>query len=364
MTHNLLSTFFVNKRVFLTGHTGFKGAWLLLLLKQLGAEVKGFSLPPENAHDLYYQLDGDTLCQSVFADVRDGEKLREEILSFQPDIVFHLAAQAFVRRSYRQPVETFASNVMGTAHVLDALRFVEKPVTSIIITTDKVYQNDERGEAFSEGAPLGGHDPYSASKAAAEIVIDSYRRSFFPTESYDTHGKTIVSMRAGNVIGGGDFSEDRLIPDMVRAIEKGEPVVLRNPQSVRPWQHVLEPVFAYLLLAMKASGKEGIAFGTAFNIGPDRQDERTVLQVTEQFYSAFNLAQKPVIQPDKSLHEAALLMLNNEKLKAATGWKPLLNADEAIRWTARWYASSMTAKEKCEAQIAAYFERAEKHFSL
>ncbi len=365
MKHETLSAFFSNKRVFLTGHTGFKGAWLLLLLKQLGAEVKGFSLAPENPHDLYYQLDGDTLCESVTADVRDAERLLEELISFQPDVVFHLAAQAFVRRSYRQPVETFAANIMGTAHILDVLRFMEKPATAIIITTDKVYQNDERGEAFPEGAPLGGHDPYSASKAAAEIVIDSYRQSFFHPDKYEKHGKTIVSMRAGNVIGGGDFSEDRLLPDMVRAIEKKQPVVLRNPQSVRPWQHVLEPLFAYLLLAMKASsGKEGLSFGTAFNIGPDRQDERTVLQVARQFYAAFKLTQEPIIQPDGTLHEAALLMLDNTKLKRALGWKPLLNADEAIRWTARWYASTMTAKEKCEAQMKAYFERVEKHLSL
>lgn len=355
-----LQSFFSGKRVFLTGHTGFKGAWLLLLLKRLGATVKGFSLAPEHKEDLYNQIAGDTLCKSVIADVRDAEKLRKELTDFKPDVVFHLAAQALVRRSYREPLETFGANVMGTAHVLDALRFVESPVTAVIITTDKVYENDEKGIAFPENAPLGGYDPYSASKAAAEIVIDSYRRSFFHPEKRDEHGKTIVSMRAGNVIGGGDFSEDRLIPDMVRAIQKGSPVVLRNPQSVRPWQHVLEPLFAYLLLAVKASGENGTAFATAFNIGPDRQDERTVLDVATRFYKAFGLHQQPSIQPDTTLHEAGLLMLDNQKLKDAIGWKPLLDADKAIDWTADWYASKKPAMEKCEKQIQLYFGRAEK----
>lgn len=360
MNFSSLQSFFSGKRVFLTGHTGFKGAWLLYLLHRLGATVKGYSLVPEHNEDLYHQIGGDGLCESVIADVRDAEKLRKGLVDFAPDIVFHLAAQALVRRSYREPLETFGANVMGTAHVLDALRFIEKPVSAVIITTDKVYENDERGTAFPENAPLGGYDPYSASKAAAEIVIDSYRRSFFHPERYAQHGKNIVSMRAGNVIGGGDFSEDRLIPDMVRAIRKGEPVVLRNPQSVRPWQHVLEPLVAYLLLAVKASGENGNAFATAYNIGPDRQDERTVLEVATRFYKAFGLSQQPVIQPDATLHEAALLMLDNQKLKVATGWKPLLNADEAIAWTADWYASEKPATEKCEKQMQLYFGRAEK----
>ncbi len=353
----LLQSFFSGKRVFLTGHTGFKGAWLLLLLKEFGATVKGYSLAPEHKEDLYNQINGDTLCESVIADVRDAARVQKEIADFRPDVIFHLAAQALVRRSYREPLETFGANVMGTAHVLDALRAMEGPVTAVVITTDKVYENDEKGIAFPENAPLGGYDPYSASKAAAEIVIDSYRRSFFHPEKRARHGKTIVSMRAGNVIGGGDFSEDRLIPDMVRAIQRGEPVMLRNPQSVRPWQHVLEPLFAYLLLAMKASGENGTDFATAFNIGPDRQDERTVLEVATRFYKAFGLAQEPVIQPDATLHEAGLLMLDNQKLKAATGWQPLLNADEAIDWTAQWYASARPAAEKCRQQVAAYLSR-------
>jgi len=359
MNFSLLQSFFSGKRVFLTGHTGFKGAWMLLLLKQLGATVKGYSLAPEHPEDLYNQIGGNALCESVIADVQDAQRVQQEILDFQPHIIFHLAAQALVRRSYRAPLETFGANVMGTAHVLDALRLMEDPVTAIIITTDKVYENDERGTAFPENAPLGGYDPYSASKAAAEIVIDSYRRSFFHPQKHAEHGKTIVSMRAGNVIGGGDFSEDRLIPDMVRAIQKGEPVVLRNPQSVRPWQHVLEPLVAYLLLAIKASGTDGTTFATAYNIGPDRTDERTVLDVATRFYKAFGLHQQPSIQPDASLHEAGLLMLDNAKLKAATGWHPLLTADEAIDWTAAWYASGEGAKEKCENQIRLYFGRAE-----
>lgn len=341
------------KRVFLTGHTGFKGAWLLQVLHGLGADVMAYSLAPEHAHDLYYQIEGDTLCQSIIADLSEREKLAKAITDFQPDFVFHLAAQALVRRSYRTPIETFAANVMGTAHVLDAIRALEKPCVGVMITTDKVYENPERGEAFAEGDKLGGYDPYSASKAAAEIVIESYRRSFFNPEKFGEHGKAIASVRAGNVIGGGDYSEDRLIPDIVRALEKGEPVTLRNPNSVRPWQHVLEPVFAYLLLGQKMA-EDGVRFSSSYNIGPERTDERTVAQVTNTFYEAFGKEASFEVKPEEAMHEAGLLMLDNGKIKRELGWSPKLNAEDAIRWTAEWYADRREAKEKCREQIEQY----------
>jgi CDP-glucose 4,6-dehydratase len=341
------------KKVFLTGHTGFKGAWMLQVLHGLGAEVAGYALAPEHPQDLYHQIEGDALCHSIIADLSEEEKLAKAIADFQPDFVFHLAAQALVRRSYRQPVETFAANVMGTAHVLEAMRALEKPSVGVMITTDKVYENPERGEAFSEEDKLGGYDPYSASKAAAEIVIESYRRSFFNPEKVGAHHKAIASVRAGNVIGGGDYSEDRLIPDIVRALEQGEPVVLRNPQSVRPWQHVLEPVFAYLLLGEKMA-EDGVRYSTAYNIGPERADERTVAQVTNAFYEAFGKPASFEIKPESALHEAGLLLLDNGKIKRELGWSPKLNAEDAIRWTAEWYADKRDAREKCKEQIADY----------
>lgn len=344
---------FSGKKIFLTGHTGFKGAWMLQVLHRLGADVTGYSLAPEHPEDLYNQINGDTLCRSVIADLGDDRRLAAEVAACNPDFVFHLAAQALVRRSYRRPVDTFAANVMGTAHMLEAIRGLNGPCVGVMVTTDKVYENPERGDAFAEGDKLGGYDPYSASKAAAEIVIESYRRSFFNPAQFGENRKAIASVRAGNVIGGGDFSEDRLIPDIVRAIGAGASVTLRNPQSVRPWQHVLEPVFAYLLLAQKMS-EDGVRYSTAYNIGPERTDERTVAEVTNTFYEAFGLAPAFGIQPDEALHEAGLLMLDNSRIKADLGWQPRLDAAEAIRWTARWYADDNTASVKCADQIAGY----------
>jgi CDP-glucose 4,6-dehydratase len=341
------------KKVFLTGHTGFKGAWMLQALHSLGAQVMAYSLAPEHPFDLYHQIDGNSLCRSIIADLSERDHLAKAIADFQPDFVFHLAAQALVRRSYRQPVETFAANVMGTGHVLDAMRLLEKPCVGVMITTDKVYENPERGKAFSEEDKLGGYDPYSASKAAAEIVIESYRRSFFNPEKFGEHRKAIASVRAGNVIGGGDYSEDRLIPDIVRALDSGQPVVLRNPQSVRPWQHVLEPVFAYLMLGQKMA-EDGVRYSSAYNIGPERTDERTVAQVTNAFYLAYGQEASFEIKAETALHEAGLLMLDNSKIKQELGWSPKLNAEQAIQWTAQWYADKRPATVKCSEQIEHY----------
>jgi CDP-glucose 4,6-dehydratase len=348
-----LTTTFKGKRVFLTGHTGFKGAWMLQVLTMLGAEVKGYSLDTEHPEDLYNEIDGDTLCTSIIGDIRNLPLLKGELQTFQPHFVFHLAAQALVRRSYREPVETFATNAIGTANILEAIRGLQDTCIGVMITTDKVYENPERGEAFTEEDKLGGYDPYSASKAAAEIVIESYRRSFFNPQKFAEHRKSIAAVRAGNVIGGGDWSEDRLIPDIVKAIESNQPVILRNPQSVRPWQHVLEPVLAYLLLAQKMS-EDGIRYSTAYNIGPERSDERTVAQVTITFYEAFGQAPAFDIKPDTTLHEAGLLMLDNSKIKRDLAWSPKLNAEQAISWTAKWYADKRPTKEKCREQISQY----------
>ena len=345
--------FFSGKRVFLTGHTGFKGAWMLQVLSEMGAVICGYSLAPEHPEDLYNQIDGDALCHSVVGDINDAAKLSKAIADFKPEYIFHLAAQALVRRSYHEPVSTFSTNIIGTANVLNAMRSLAGRCIGVLVTTDKVYENPENGQAFSEDDKLGGYDPYSASKAAAEIVIASYRRSFFNPEKLAEHGKAVASVRAGNVIGGGDFSEDRLIPDIVRAIGNGMPVLLRNPQSVRPWQHVLEPVFAYLLLAQKMS-TDDVRYSTAYNIGPERSDEQTVAQVTNAFYEAFGKPAAFEVKPAAALHEAGLLMLDNSKIKGELGWRPRLNAGHAISWTAEWYADDRDARLKCAAQIGQY----------
>ena len=240
-----------NKKVFLTGHTGFKGAWLTFMLHQMGAEVMGYSLSPNTNPSLFEVLHGENLCHSVIGDIRDTEHLHKCMTNFQPDIVFHLAAQPIVRTSYQIPAETFEVNAIGTANVLDGIRLLDNPCVGVMITTDKVYQNNETGQAYKEDDRFGGYDPYSASKACAELVIESYRKSFFNPADYGKHQKAIASARAGNVIGGGDWAADRLIPDIVRALSKGEAVQIRNPKAVRPWQHVLEPLSGYILLAQK-----------------------------------------------------------------------------------------------------------------
>ncbi len=352
-----MDSIFKNKKVFLTGHTGFKGAWLLQILHYLGADVKGYSLAPENDNDLYNQINGDKLCYaSVIGDIRDEHLLKGELIRFQPDFVFHLAAQSLVRKSYEYPVDTFGVNVMGTINVLEAMRSLDKPCVGVMITTDKVYENNEQGIAFKEEDKLGGYDPYSASKAATEIAISSYRNSFFHPEKYSTHQKSIAAMRAGNVIGGGDYAADRIIPDIVRSIEREIPVVLRNPKAVRPWQHVIEPLFAYLQLAARMT-TEPIKFATAYNIGPEKADVLDVETVTKTFINSFGKGSYEIQQTNTQLHEAHLLTLDNHKIKAELGWQPKYNAQQAIALTADWYANrEHPANEKCMQQIQAYMQ--------
>ncbi len=347
---------FRGKRVFLTGHTGFKGAWMLQVLHWLGANVKGYSLAPEKSNDLYNQINGDKLCySSVITDICDKQKLQSELVRFEPDFVFHLAAQALVRRGYEMPSYTFMVNAQGTAHVLDALNTLKNPCTAVMITTDKVYDNPERGTPFKEDDKLGGYDPYSASKAAAEIVIDSYRRSFFNPNNYAKHHKSIAAARAGNVIGGGDFSDDRIIPDIVRAISFGGAVGLRNPASIRPWQHVIEPVGAYLLLAAHMA-KDPVAYSTAYNFGPDPNDMLSVEGLAQIFINSFGAGSYQDTSDANAPHEAKLLLLDSTKAQTELGWQPKLNASQAIEWTAKWYADKHTpARDKCMGQIMEYF---------
>jgi len=351
----LLSAF-KGKKVFLTGHTGFKGAWLLQILHLLGAQVKGYALAPESTHDLYSQINGDTLCYaSVIGDIRNAALLQGEMIRFEPDFVFHLAAQPLVRRSYNEPVYTFDVNVMGTLHVLEALRHLQKPCVALMITTDKVYENNETGIAFKEEDKLGGHDPYSASKAAAEIVISSYMQSYFPPEKFQEHQKSIAALRAGNVIGGGDDAADRIIPDIVRAIEAGEAVKIRNPKAIRPWQHVLEPLCCYLELAQLLHKHPGQYEG-AYNIGPDKNDMLEVLEVTEHFIRCFGKGKYEIEHQPHAPHEAGQLMLDNTKISRTLGRTPRWTAQQAIQKTAEWYADKTTpALEKCKQQILSFY---------
>lgn len=347
---------FRNKKVFLTGHTGFKGSWLLQILHYLGAEVKGYSLAPTHDRTLYYQINGDALCHnSIIGDIRDLEKLQAEVLEFQPDFVFHLAAQALVRDSYVDPVGTYETNVMGTIHVLEAIRHLPNRCTAVMITTDKVYENPENGIPFVETDKLGGHDPYSSSKACDEILIDSYRNSFFSNINYADHQKSIASVRAGNVIGGGDYAANRIIPDIVRAIENDTAVSIRNPNAIRPWQHVLEPLYAYLCLAANMY-HQPTAFNTAYNIGPCEDDMLSVIKVTESFIQSFGKGSFKIVPDPMAVHEAQLLLLNNHKIKRDIGVTPKLSAIDAIEWTADWYADhSASPAAKCLQQIEQYF---------
>lgn len=352
------SKVYKGKKVFLTGHTGFKGSWLLSWLHDLGAEVHGYALAPKNDNDLYHLIDGDSLCTSHIGDIRDLPLLQNAIVSFQPDFVFHLAAQPLVRLSYETPVDTFNINTMGTANLLDAIRELNKPCIAVIITTDKVYENKELNYYYKEEDRLGGYDPYSASKATAEIVIDSYRKSFFNISRYEEHRKSISVARAGNVIGGGDWSKDRLIPDIVKALHAGTDITIRNPHSIRPWQHVLEPLSGYLALGSKQC-IDPVSFSTAFNFGPETSDNLTVEEIVKESISEWGTGNYVVLE-DNSSHEANLLQLDIGKAKNNLGWYPRYSAKKAVQLTLNWYkqyySDPASAKKITFEQLNSYME--------
>ena len=352
-----LSQEYKNKKVFLTGHTGFKGSWLLKIFSMMGAHVKGYALAPENEFDLYHVLKGDELCESVIADLRDVNALQKAVLDFEPDYIFHLAAQPLVRLSYDKPAETFEVNAIGTANVLDAVRKLDKACQVILITTDKVYHNNEWVHPYRENDRLGGYDPYSASKACAEILIDSYRNSFFNTAHYATHKKAIAVARAGNVIGGGDWAKDRLIPDIIKALVKGENIVVRNPDSVRPWQHVLEPLFGYLLLGAKLKETPAL-FSEAYNFGPDNENALPVSEMVLLAIKAWGSGNFEVVQINGQPHEAGLLKLDISKVTAALHWKPRMDATQTVEKTILWYKTFHTSPQDIiaftEEQIKAF----------
>jgi CDP-glucose 4,6-dehydratase len=336
LDQELLRATYAGKKVFLTGHTGFKGAWLLAWLHQLGAQVKGYALAPDTEPSLYALLGGDSLCESVIADLNQRELLEKAVLDFQPDFIFHLAAQPLVRLSYDIPVETFATNAIGTANLLDTVRRLSKPCTVVLITTDKVYENQEWVYPYRETDRLGGYDPYSASKACAELVINSYVQSFFNPADYARHRKAIAVGRAGNVIGGGDWAKDRIIPDIVRALSDGQPVQVRNPAAVRPWQHVLEPLGGYMLLGARLAA-EPQRFGGAWNFGPHLEDALQVAELVGIGLDVWGMGAYETPALTAQPHEAGLLKLDISKAMNGLGWKPKYNARQAIEKTLNWY---------------------------
>lgn len=346
---------FENKKIFLTGHTGFKGTWLLMLLREFGADVKGYALAPD-AQSLYLNLQGHKLCSSVSHDIRDLPVLRREIESFKPDFIFHLAAQPLVRVSYTSPSDTFDVNVMGTVNLLEAVRSLSNPCAVVVVTTDKVYKNPETGVAFKEDDPLGGYDPYSASKAAAEIVVASYRDSFFNLKDFARHRKSIASARAGNVIGGGDWSTDRLIPDVMKAIFSKRKISIRNPKAVRPWQHVIEPLLGYLILAMRQA-QEPTRYNEAWNFGPQPENTKSVEEIVNDIIENMGVGEIETDSTDH-VHEAQLLRLDISKA-LRLGWKPLLDSKETIQWTASWYKETEDTADSYQIvrdQIQNYFK--------
>lgn len=328
-------SYYKGKKVFLTGHTGFKGGWLLACLLEAGAQVKGYALAPEYP-SLFSLIENDRSQDSVIADIRDKSALETAIYEFQPDFIFHLAAQPLVRRSYQVPAYTFDVNVTGTANLLEAASKLSHKCTIVVVTTDKVYENREQMILYKESDRLGGHDPYSASKACTEIVVSSFRHSFFGPAHYEKHLKSIASARAGNVIGGADWSQDRILPDIVRALKDGREILVRNPHAIRPWQFVLEPLLGYLRLG-RLLDQDAVGFSKGYNFGPAPQDHVSVSKLADESVSQWgNGSWKDVSDPDQP-HEANLLQLDIELAAQELKWKPKLNYKEAIKWTIDWY---------------------------
>ncbi|MEX3935932.1 CDP-glucose 4,6-dehydratase [Paraburkholderia phymatum] len=352
------SEFWRNRRVFVTGHTGFKGSWLALWLSHAGARTTGYALPPPTDPSLFELAGVGAHLQSMAGDINDAGRLKSTMQAAQPEVVFHLAAQPLVRESYAQPTATFATNVMGTVNLLEAVRQTPSVRAVIVVTTDKCYDNREWVYGYRETDPLGGHDPYSASKAAAEIATNAWRSSFL-----DAAGVVVATARAGNVIGGGDFASDRLLPDFVRAIERNAELEIRYPEAVRPWQFVLEPLHGYLELAERAYLREpGIA--GAWNFGPDEGGVRTVRQVIERFALATawrNPARVCFGAATKQPHEATLLKLDTSKARAHLAWAPRIDLDETLALTADWYRAWLARTDMRSVslrQLERYLDRA------
>jgi CDP-glucose 4,6-dehydratase len=338
----MFNNIYHNKKVLITGHTGFKGSWLALWLSQMGAKITGYSLQPHTSPN-HFQLLGLNIT-SVIGDIRDADKLKQIFTEQQPEIIFHLAAQAIVRLSYREPVETFSSNVIGTVNVLEAARTCDSIRAVVIVTSDKCYENREWPWAYREIDALGGYDPYSASKGCAEIVTSCWQNSFFNSKDYGkTHQTLLASARAGNVIGGGDWAADRLIPDIMRAVNQNEKVKIRNPQTIRPWQHVMEPLNGYLLLGQKLlEGRK--EFAETWNFGPSEEGNITVGEIVHQAKRVWPKIDYEIDQSLNQPHEAGMLRLDCSKARTKLEWIPVWTSQNTIEKTAQWYRDFYESK--------------------
>ena len=348
--------FWRGKRVLLTGHTGFKGSWLSLWLQSMGAQVTGFALAPPTRPSLFEVADVDRGMASIVGDIRDLEHLRAIFAEHKPEIVIHMAAQPLVRYSYAEPVETYSTNVMGTVNLLEAVRSTPSVKAVVNVTTDKCYENREWAWGYRENEAMGGFDPYSSSKGCAELVTAAYRNSYFHPDKYTEHGVAMASARAGNVIGGGDWAEDRLIPDIMRAIIKNCPVNIRNPHAIRPWQHVLGPLSGYLLLAQKLY-EEGASYAEGWNFGPNDEDAKPVQWIVERLTKSWGEGASWVLDGGEHPHEAHYLKLDCSKAKARLNWQPRWHLDEALGKIVEWqrsYQQGADMKAVSLQQIADY----------
>ena len=325
-----------NRRVYLTGHTGFKGSWMSLWLASMGARVHGYALAPEGNPNMFDLARIAETIEHEIGDIRTLDSLENSMKTFAPEVVFHMAAQPLVRRSYANPLETYSTNVMGTAHVLDAVRRIPSVRAVVVITTDKCYENQEWLWGYRESDRLGGYDPYSNSKACAELVTSAYRNSYFPLTRFTEHKVAVATARAGNVIGGGDWSEDRLIPDLIRGFLSGLPVNIRNPNATRPWQHVLEPLAGYIALAERLLNN-GPEFATAWNIGPADDDALPVSRIADTITAAWGNGASWVSDTAEHPHEAGYLKLDASKARALLGWRPQLSIETALHWLVEWF---------------------------
>ena len=340
---DIFDNFYCGKRVLVTGHTGFKGSWLSIWLHELGAEVVGVSQDPFTNRDNYVLSGiGNKMMADLRSDICDGRKMKEIFQKYQPEIVFHLAAQPLVRYSYEQPVETYEANVMGTIHVMEAIRATSSVKVGVMITTDKCYDNKEQMRGYKEDDPFGGYDPYSSSKGACEIAIQSWRRSFFNPEDYGKkHHVSLASVRAGNVIGGGDWALDRIIPDCIKALEQDKVIDIRSPKAIRPWEHVLEPLSGYMLLAKK-QWEHPTEFCEGWNFGPESESVSTVWEVATELIKNYGKGKLKDSSDPNAVHEAKLLMLDITKAKTKLWWKPRMNMQQCMQLVADWYKRYQT----------------------
>jgi len=329
------STFWKNKKVLLTGHTGFKGSWITIWLKKLGVDVIGFSKDIPTTPSLFNETNLENEIISIMGDIRNFDLIKKTLHEHQPDIIIHMAAQSLVRTSYLEPIETYSTNIIGTVNLLEAVKKLDSVKVVLNVTSDKCYENTGSNQDFVENDPMGGYDPYSSSKGCSELITSAFRNSFFNPQKFDEHGLALASVRAGNVIGGGDWSKDRLLPDIMQNINKNI-ITIRNPNAIRPWQYVLEPLNGYLLLIEKL-WTDGKKYSEGWNFGPDKKDSKSVSYILEQISKILNKKIEWKHDNENNLHESSMLTLNCTKAKNRLKWNPKTNVDQAIKFTIDWY---------------------------